>query len=373
MKYDDMNYSNTDWKSDRGLLSEAYEDLYKVYAERNREESRKQKEKEDQERWKKKEEEQKARDMADVQELPPGYEGHRVRHHSDKLQEGTKGTKAEREEADKDDDGELSKKEKDEANKKRHDEGKPHLCATRVEHRVHGLGDCIYAEHAQPDSTGYVSWYNVKFNHGIRTVNTQDLNVLSESHHGEMKEEGAENVRREGDVLEKKELLLGDEEDDLDEDDPKRDGPGYDHDGNKISTRDDFEDNPGEGYEKVDESDDDDDDDDRDLRDVWKQTQDDEDAEKKKKKGKEMKAKVAQAIASNYDEYGLGTFEEKTKEITLNELWAISGSGEDIWTESGDATNEMKAKVGDTIFFTWNYRPNDKDACRSLCKAKIVS
>jgi hypothetical protein len=36
----------------------------------------------------------------------------------------------------------------------------------------------------------------------------------------------------------------------LDEDDPKRDGPGYDLDGNKISEEDDAEDNPGEGFVK---------------------------------------------------------------------------------------------------------------------------
>jgi hypothetical protein len=336
MKYDDMGYKNADWKSDKSMISEAYEDLYKVYAERNREESRKQKEKEDQKKWKKKEEDQKERDMADVQELPSGYEGHRVRHHSE-VHEGTKGTKAEREEADKDDDGELSKKEKDEANKERHDEGKPHLCATKVEHRVYGLGDCIYAEHAQPDSTGYVSWYNVKFNHGIRTVNTQDLNVLSESHHGEMKEEGAENVRQ------KKELILGDE--DLDEDDPRRDGKDYDHDGNKISTRDDFEDNPGEGYEKT---------------------------ARKKAAKKDTLARVGAAIASNYDEFGLGTYEEGQREMTINELWALCGTGEEVWNESGDPTNELKAKVGDTVYFTWNYRPDDPNSCRTLRNAKII-
>jgi len=35
-----------------------------------------------------------------------------------------------------------------------------------------------------------------------------------------------------------------------DEDDPKRDGPGYDPDGNPIDDRDDAEDDPGEGWQK---------------------------------------------------------------------------------------------------------------------------
>ena len=262
MKYDDMNYSNNDWKSDRGLLSEAYEDLYKVYAEKNRRDRQAQLDKEDQEKWKKKEKDQKERDMADVQELPAGYEGHKVRHHSDVKEEDSCGE--------------------------------------------------------QEESKKY--------------------------------EEGAENVRREGDVLEKKELLLGDDEDEEDDDEQEE----------------------SKKYEESD-NDNDEDDDDRDLRDVWKKTQDEEEAEKKKKKRDEMKMKVAQAVSSNYDEFGLGTFEEKTREITLNELWAISGTGEEIWTESGDSTNEMKTKVGDTVYFTWNYRPNDKDSCRSLCRAKIVS
>jgi hypothetical protein len=39
-------------------------------------------------------------------------------------------------------------------------------------------------------------------------------------------------------------------DEEVDEDDPKRDGPGYDPDGNKISDKDDAEDNPGEGFVK---------------------------------------------------------------------------------------------------------------------------
>jgi len=49
--------------------------------------------------------------------------------------------------------------------------------------------------------------------------------------------------------------LYGEKKDkkDLDEDDPKRDGDGYDPDGNPIDDRDDAEDNPGEGFVKEEE------------------------------------------------------------------------------------------------------------------------
>lgn len=322
MKYDDMGYKNAYWRSDKALISEAYEDLYKVYADRNQKlqegrssealEKKAAERKDNQEIADRKSAAQQRRNDTDPQELPHEYQStHPV---SKKLREGTKGTKAERKDVDKNDDGKLSKEEKDEANKERHDEGRPHLCATKVEHRVYGLGECIYAEHAQPDSTGYVSWYNVKFNNGIRTVNTQDLNVLSESNHGEMKESISGNPR----------TAHTDEEN--------------------------------EEYDR------------------------EEERKAKQKKAKEKKAKedkwneVGQAIsrAPYDDEFSLGAFEESQREMTINELWALCGTGEEVWNESGVPTNELKARVGDTVYFTWNYRPDDPNSCRTLRNAKII-
>ena len=100
------------------------------------------------------------------------------------LREANKGTEADREEADTDKDGKLSKEEKDTANKKRHDEGEPHLCATKVKHESFGYGTPIYARHAEPDSDGNVAWYSVVFEHGTEIVDTTDLVVLDEEGHG---------------------------------------------------------------------------------------------------------------------------------------------------------------------------------------------
>ena len=47
---------------------------------------------------------------------------------------------------------------------------------------------------------------------------------------------------------------------------------------------------------------------------------------------------------------GFSGFEES--QMTINELWALCGTGEEVWNESGVPTNELNTKVGDTIFFT---------------------
>ena len=95
--------------------------------------------------------------------------------------------KKQREKADsKPKDGKISKYEKNIADKiaDNDDDEDTHACALKVDHHAFGVGDCIYSEHATPDANGYVSWYNVKFPHGEEVVNTADVNVLSESHHG---------------------------------------------------------------------------------------------------------------------------------------------------------------------------------------------
>ena len=85
-------------------------------------------------------------------------------------------------------DGKVSKYEKKVADKimKSNDDedDDEHVCAIEVEHHAFGKGKCVFAEHANPSPDGYVSWYTVAFEHGQEIVNTKDLNVLSESSHG---------------------------------------------------------------------------------------------------------------------------------------------------------------------------------------------
>lgn len=59
-----------------------------------------------------------------------------------------------------------------------------HDCAMHVFHPKHGLGECVYSMHAEPDQNGNIAWYDVMFEHGIETqVPSVALNVLiSEKH-----------------------------------------------------------------------------------------------------------------------------------------------------------------------------------------------
>ena len=66
--------------------------------------------------------------------------------------------------------------------------GKKHSCATHAEHAEWGEGTCISESHANPDENGFVSWYDVEFEHGVeRRVPTEDLNILGESMHEHQK------------------------------------------------------------------------------------------------------------------------------------------------------------------------------------------
>lgn len=59
-----------------------------------------------------------------------------------------------------------------------------HDCATHVFHHTHGLGECMYSMHAEPDPEGKIAWYDVMFEHGIeKRVPIESLNVvISEKH-----------------------------------------------------------------------------------------------------------------------------------------------------------------------------------------------
>ena len=61
---------------------------------------------------------------------------------------------------------------------------KDHDCATVVEHIVWGFGKPVYESHAVPTDDGYVSWYDVEFEHGIeREVPTEDLKIYTTEAH----------------------------------------------------------------------------------------------------------------------------------------------------------------------------------------------
>jgi hypothetical protein len=59
-----------------------------------------------------------------------------------------------------------------------------HNCAKKVCHESFGEGECIFGQHAVPDENGFVSHYDVMFEHGIeRNVPVADMEVLEESDH----------------------------------------------------------------------------------------------------------------------------------------------------------------------------------------------
>ena len=69
-----------------------------------------------------------------------------------------------------------------------------HLCAKEVKHEEFGYGETIFGEHAIPDENGFVSHYNVQFEHGVvENVSVEDMKVLTLTEH--------ENHEMDGDVI----------------------------------------------------------------------------------------------------------------------------------------------------------------------------
>ena len=59
------------------------------------------------------------------------------------------------------------------------DKGK-HNCAKKVCHESFGEGTCIFGEHAVPDENGFVSHYDVMFEHGVeQNVPVSEMEVLT--------------------------------------------------------------------------------------------------------------------------------------------------------------------------------------------------
>ena len=59
-----------------------------------------------------------------------------------------------------------------------------HNCAKKVCHEEYGEGECIFGQHAVPDENGFVSHYDVQFEHGIvENVSVEDLEILEAHSH----------------------------------------------------------------------------------------------------------------------------------------------------------------------------------------------
>ena len=59
-----------------------------------------------------------------------------------------------------------------------------HNCAKKVCHEEYGQGECIFGQHAVPDENGFVSHYDVQFEHGIvENVSVEDLEILEAYSH----------------------------------------------------------------------------------------------------------------------------------------------------------------------------------------------
>jgi hypothetical protein len=74
---------------------------------------------------------------------------------------------------------------------------KTHDCAIVVEHPEWGVGKPLYASHAVPDDDGYVSWYDIEFEHGVeRKVATEDMVVMqTEAHNEAMDKDGKKMIK----------------------------------------------------------------------------------------------------------------------------------------------------------------------------------
>jgi len=78
-----------------------------------------------------------------------------------------------------------------------------HNCAKKVCHEEYGEGETIFSQHAVPDENGFVSHYNVQFEHGIvENVSVEDLEVLTMVEHSEHVEHDGEVVAEDAEEVE---------------------------------------------------------------------------------------------------------------------------------------------------------------------------
>jgi hypothetical protein len=76
-----------------------------------------------------------------------------------------------------------------------------HNCAKHVEHAEWGPGATLAEEHAAPDESGNIAWYDIMFEHGLeRQVPTADLNILVAETHKHAAKKIKENVNAGGET-----------------------------------------------------------------------------------------------------------------------------------------------------------------------------
>ena len=77
-----------------------------------------------------------------------------------------------------------------------------HNCAKKVCHEEYGEGETIFGQHAVPDENGFVSHYDVQFEHGIvENVSVEDMDILTMEAHGEHVEHEGETIAEMGGML----------------------------------------------------------------------------------------------------------------------------------------------------------------------------
>ena len=106
------------------------------------------------------------------------FKTHRKNRKHEVAKEGNKGTKADRELADTDNDGKLADWEKAKTNAIRKAQNKSHLCAKTVNHENYGPGGTVHGHHAIPDVNGNIEWYMVEFKHGTEKIMTENLEIV---------------------------------------------------------------------------------------------------------------------------------------------------------------------------------------------------
>lgn len=87
-----------------------------------------------------------------------------------------------------------------------------HDCAAHVVHETYGYGICLDEAHTlveNADGTHSVTHYDVFFKEGNKTVKNipvEDLEVLTESHHGHKKKKNEADVAAEGETVEEEQI-----------------------------------------------------------------------------------------------------------------------------------------------------------------------
>ena len=77
-----------------------------------------------------------------------------------------------------------------------------HNCAKKVCHEQYGEGETIFGQHAVPDENGFVSHYDVQFEHGIvENVSVEDMDILTMEAHGEHVEHEGETIAEAGGIV----------------------------------------------------------------------------------------------------------------------------------------------------------------------------